>query len=74
MNMEIQEEKAVLSLQLTELTRRCPPSICNGSIQVTRKWLADQKAARSILGNKRSTVRDLMQACSKMRDYLKEGS
>jgi hypothetical protein len=65
----VAEEKATLCLQLGELCRRVPPSICNGDVKSVREWRMHCESARKKLGNKRSSVTDLTTAIAQMRSY-----
>jgi hypothetical protein len=66
----VAEEKAQLCLALGEKVKRCPPSVASGSIQVTRAWVATQKAAIKVLKSSRSSVFDLQQAIKSMDQYI----
>lgn len=66
----VAEEKAVLCLQLKELCHKCPQSVANGSIQITRSWFASQKNSLKTLNSSRSSVPDLQRAVTNMRQYL----
>lgn len=70
MRPAVQEQKAVLVLQLHALCRRPPPEIAAASVQGTRRWLARCKQARSTKGDPRASVRELSEAIASMRRPL----
>lgn len=66
----VAEEKAVLVLQLHQLTRRPPPEIGAASVQTTRQWLHRLERARSVKGDTRASCRQLRDAIESMRRPL----
>ncbi len=66
----VAEEKAELLLKLGKLMKRPPPGVANGSVQITRRWLADRKKAEKVAASSRTSVPELHGAISMMRAYL----
>ena len=66
----VAEEKAVLCMRLGELCKRCPASVANGSINLTRSWIAAQKQGVKIAANTRSSIHQLQSAISSMEVFL----
>lgn len=65
----VAEEKATLCLELGRLCSAVPPRVRNGSINLTREWVAVQKKARALVGNSRASVCELTAAITSMRRY-----
>jgi hypothetical protein len=65
----IAEEKAELCLRIGVLCKKPPASIINGSVQMTREWVAARKAAMATAGKARSTVPELTSAVSRMERF-----
>lgn len=65
----VAEEKAELCLRIGVLCKKPPASIINGSVQMTREWVAARKAAMSTAGKVRSTVPELTAAVSRMERF-----
>lgn len=68
----VAEKKAELCLQLSRLVAVVPASVRNGSIQITRAWIARQTKAKKVLANSRSSITDLTDAVAQMRAYEQE--
>ncbi len=66
----VAEEKANLVLELGRLCATPPQSVANGSINLTRQWLATQKASKATAASARASVLDLDMAIKAMRAYL----
>lgn len=66
----IQQEKAQLCKRIGDLTMRIPHSVCNGSVQLVRKWKEDRAKAEKMLRNTRASVNDLRSILSMMEKYL----
>lgn len=65
----VADEKATLCLILRRLVLKPPASVINGSVNLTRSWLATQKDAKSVLASPRSSVGDLSRAIVTMRGF-----
>ena len=67
---KIAEEKAQLALRLNELCRRrVPTSVCEGSVQATRAYVAKIEAAKKVLGKRSASVQELNSAISTLEGY-----
>lgn len=66
----VAEEKAILCRQLGELMNKPPQKVVNGSVQLTRRWVADRQKAEKVAKGLRSSVADLHGAIAMMRFYL----
>lgn len=65
----VAEEKAELCLRIGVLCKKPPASIINGSVQMTREWVAARKAAMATAGKVRSTVPELTAVLSSMERF-----
>jgi hypothetical protein len=65
----VAEEKAELCLRIGFLCKKPPASIINGSVQMTREWVAARKAAMAAAGKVRSTVPELTSAVLRMERF-----
>lgn len=65
----ISEQKAQLVLLLGRLCLSCPPSVRNGSVNLTRRWLEAQKRCKAVAGSTRASVTDLSLAIKEMSQY-----
>lgn len=63
----VAEEKAILVLQLHQLTRRPPPELSSAGVIATRQWLRRLGVARSIKGSTRASRRLLREAIETMQ-------
>lgn len=63
------EEKAELSLRLGRLINKCPASVVNGSVQITRQWLHEREQARKLVKSPRASVNELRSAITRMEAY-----
>lgn len=68
----VAEEKAVLCMQLGELCRKVPASICSASIEKTRAWTHARTRALKVLNSKRSSRTELTEAIKQMRSFSAE--
>jgi hypothetical protein len=66
----IAEEKAALCLELGRLCLRVPPSVANGSIEMTRNWVGAQKTSMKLVKSSRASVQELTSAIGNMRRFL----
>lgn len=64
----VQEEKAILTLQLHQLCRRPPPELGSASIEATRVWLHRHRVARAVKGSLRSSRNQLRRAIELMAE------
>ncbi len=64
------EEKAALCLQLGRLCLKPPPGVVNGGIELTRRWVAAQKAGLALAKNSRASTVQLSMAVAAMRTFL----
>lgn len=64
------EEKAQLLLALGRLCQTPPQSVRNGSVNLTRDWIACQKKGLALAANSRASVNDLSIAVKNMRRFL----
>lgn len=65
------EEKAQLLLELGRLCQTPPQSVRNGSINLTREWMACQKTGRGLCANTRASIPHLTAAIANMRRFDK---
>jgi hypothetical protein len=65
----VAEEKAVLCMQLSELCRKVPPSICSASAEKTRAFMHARERAKKVLMGKRSSRTELAEAIKNLRSY-----
>lgn len=65
----VAETKATLCLQLAELCRKAPASICSGDIKTVREWRMHLEKSRKVLASSRSSVAELTSAVAQMRSY-----
>lgn len=68
----VAEEKAQLTLILGRLCASVPHRVRNGSVNLTRDWMAAQKAAKSLAANSRASVLQLSGAIGAMRRFESE--
>lgn len=65
----VAEEKAALCLQIGELARKVPASVCNGSVNKVREWKAVAVSALKTAGSRRSAVPDLTAAITNLARF-----
>lgn len=65
----VAEQKAELALQLGRLIARCPTSVANGSINLTREWMEARKKAAATAKSARASVQELTAAISNMSRF-----
>lgn len=65
----VAEEKAELCLRIGVLCKKPPASIINGSVQMTREWVAARKAAMATAKKVRASVPELTAAISSMERF-----
>lgn len=65
----VAEEKARQRLELLALCRTPPESVRNGSVNLTRAWVAAQKKGKALAANSRASVVDLGLAIKAMQAF-----
>lgn len=65
---KIAEAKTALRTELAGLLRKPPEEVCNGSVQLVRRWVATHKKAKASFCSRRSSVRILQLAIDRMKD------
>lgn len=64
------EEKAQLLLELGRMCQTPPQKVCNGSVNLTREWVACQKSGKALCLNTRASVVQLGIAIKNMQRFL----
>ena len=64
------EEKARLCLDLIRLCQTPPKSVRNGSVNLTREWLACQRGSKALAANSRASVVALEMAIKSMQRFV----
>lgn len=65
----VASEKAELCFRLNRLCKTVPDSVKNGSVQLVRKWQADQSKAMKVFISSKSSVNELTCAINQMLSY-----